>query len=242
MTIILTRRHALLKSAAVGVKLVGSAGAINATAVAASNSPAWGAGESRTAGNLLIAFASYANNAATTPSGWTLMQNAIGNNMKQALYYLIATGGDAAPTWPAGAGSIVTQLAEFTNTAATPNFNDGTLLNGTANPFTVTNNAGHDPSGIDRSFGYLVLSNSAIWLGTTQATAASHSMNNGATGVALGFATHAYQTNKITVSFAYGVTAGGGTPSVADSDTVTYTGGSGSVLETDACMASALHA
>ena len=97
-------------------------------------SPTWGVGQNRTAGNLLLCWVSGAVELTTltyvapaTPSGWTkaIQSDNGGNQPVAAIFFKIATGADAAPTFAAAspAGSPqqwVVQLAEFTGNTASP--------------------------------------------------------------------------------------------------------------------------
>lgn len=106
--------------------LVGTIGAATQGAVSASVTPAWGTGENRTAGNLLICFVSVSasNTLPTTPSGWTIAKqvaNASGLTSGATIYYKIAAGTDAAPTITGITNSVISaQLAEFSGNTATP--------------------------------------------------------------------------------------------------------------------------
>ena len=93
---------------------------------AASVTPGWDSGATLTAGDLLIGHAySDAGTAATTAStGWTLVgeaNTAGATATRVSLWYKIATGGDAAPTFSdAGAVIMEAYLEEFNGNSAAP--------------------------------------------------------------------------------------------------------------------------
>lgn len=107
--------------------LVGAVGPV-ATGAAAPAQPAWGTGANRTAGNLLVCSVSVVVIVGTaqlviptTPSGWWRAVYGVGtgtpgNSPVCAIYYKIATGGDAAPIFSATAGNCFAQLFEFSGT------------------------------------------------------------------------------------------------------------------------------
>jgi hypothetical protein len=100
--------------------LVGSVGAVVTSSFESQPvSPAWGTGQSRSAGNLLIMWVTGAGatTVPTTPSGWSIAvaeTSTAGSGATASIFYLIATGGDAAPTIP-GVFLITwsARLAEF---------------------------------------------------------------------------------------------------------------------------------
>src|SRR4030095_1844256 len=104
--------------------LVGTIGAARQGALSAAVTPAWGASENRTAGNLLVCFVAGTGSgvgaAPAAPSGWTRV--GVGSTTTSptcALYYKIAAGADTAPTIAAITNVILTaQLAEFSGNAS----------------------------------------------------------------------------------------------------------------------------
>ena len=90
--------------------LVGTAAPV-ATGAAAALNPAWGTNQNRTAGNLLVCWVAATVSAGTpvwsipTPSGWLRAAYAVcsgggaGNTPVVAIFYRIATGADAAPSF-----------------------------------------------------------------------------------------------------------------------------------------------
>ena len=82
------------------VALVGSVGAVTLGAVGAAITPAWGASENRTAGNLLVLWVA-GHGSATLPAaitGWTIAKQIAGTSCSSSIYYRVATGTDSAPT------------------------------------------------------------------------------------------------------------------------------------------------
>jgi hypothetical protein len=133
----------------VAYALVGTIGVASQGAVSAAVTPAWGTGESRTAGNLLIAFASVTgiSTGPAAPSGWTPAGTAAGGSCFAAIYYKIATGADAAPTFGAITGGLIAaQLAEFSGNSSTPLDKQGSA-NGSSSPITATCSAADTTSG-----------------------------------------------------------------------------------------------
>jgi hypothetical protein len=136
----------------VAYALVGTIGtAVQGTAGAAVSTLAWGAGESRTTGNLLICFCSVTGSGtpAGAPSGWNQLSNRAGTSCSASIFYKIAAGADAAPTIGAiTSGVIAAQLAEFSGNAAAP---DAALItagaSGTSSPITATLSAADTTSG-----------------------------------------------------------------------------------------------
>src|SRR6516162_4966998 len=103
--------------------LVGSVGSITPTSGTggATVSPAWGTGEFRTAGNLLVCWCIDCASVTipTTPAGWSVAKSiSPGTDGGAAIFYKIATGGDAAPTI-SGSSRLYAQLAEFAAGAGT---------------------------------------------------------------------------------------------------------------------------
>lgn len=132
------------------ITLVGTIGAaVQGTSGAAVSTLAWGAGESRTAGNLLICFCSVTGVATnpSTPSGWTLAGASIGISSASIIFYKVAAGTDAAPTLAAvTSGVIAGQLAEFTGNTASPLDKSG-FAGTSSSPVTAALSAADTASG-----------------------------------------------------------------------------------------------
>ena len=135
--------------------LVGTIGTVVTAAAGSGVSPAWGAGESRAAGNLLILWVAGCNSTSfpPTPAGWTIANRAAGTagSATGTIFYTNAVGGDAAPTVgaPTGGGTtLFAQLAEFSGLAATSPVDQATgNAGGTTSPLTATNAAADASSG-----------------------------------------------------------------------------------------------
>ncbi len=140
--------------AQVGTAPAWSIGAGTNTAV----TPSWGAGQSRTAGNLLILFVNAYTLASTvaTPSGWSggngegLFAN--GTQCGCTLFYKIAAGSDAAPTIPAGPGILWgAWLNEYSGNAPSLPLDRAAQNVSTTSPVTAT------AAGLDVATGELLV-------------------------------------------------------------------------------------
>lgn len=169
--------------------LVGSAGAATQNAVGVAVTPAWGTSENRTAGNLLVLWASVTGIATlpTTPSGWTIAKQVAGTSCSATVYYRIATGADATPTVAAiTSGVIAAQLAEFSGNHASP-FDQSGSATGISSPVTATFGAADVETGAlvvacGADFRSVARTPNDTWTGTNwTATAAGN--NNGTSSV-----------------------------------------------------------
>lgn len=127
--------------ASAGYAIVGTIGVVSQGAAGAAVTPAWGTGESRTAGNLLICFWSTAGatGTGTIPSGWSQPTTAGGTSCICGIYYKIAAGGDAAPTLSAVVSGVrAAQLAEFSGNAASGPLDRSATAASTTSPVTAT--------------------------------------------------------------------------------------------------------
>lgn len=115
--------------------LVGSAGSVAVSAAGSGASPGWGTGANRTAGDLLVALVAGAEiTGATppTPSGWTLGASVTAASTSMTMFWKIAAGSDAAPTFTGHAANVQSaMLLEFAASnsgtiAATPTDKSGT--------------------------------------------------------------------------------------------------------------------
>lgn len=195
--------------------LVGSVGAVSTGAIGASASPAFGTGETRTAGNLLLLWvpASGSNQLPAAPSGWSTAQQEAGLIWSSAsLFYKIAAGSDAAPTVAGVSGLVLSaRLAEFSG-GATSSPVDQTGV-ATGNTSTQVATAG----GADAASGELVVYCAAERYTVAATKTNSVALNNGAT---------ATDTNNNGTStqnhynLGYGITTGN---SSADAATLTFT-------------------
>lgn len=97
--------------------LQGAVGAVTASTSTAT--PAFGTGQSRALGNLLICWATQELSGGTLSpttisAGWTQAVQQTGTNTSAAVFYKIASGGDAAPTVTGTTGQAIdAQLSEF---------------------------------------------------------------------------------------------------------------------------------
>lgn len=195
------------------IALVGTIGAVTTGASAAAITPAWGAGESRTAGNLLVLWlgCNQSGIAVVTPSGWSIAHQTTGGAVSSTtIYYKIAAGADAAPTVAGVTGGILHgQLAEFSGTASAP-LDGHAGANGTASPLVSTNAA------VDATIGELMVSCSIA----DYSTAATKTLTDTYTN-ATPTATNDAATSTIShYDFAYGITTAN---AVADKNSFAFT-------------------
>ena len=122
--------------------LVGAYGTPSQGASGASVTPAWGAGANRTAGNLLVlTFAvTGVTTAPTVTAGWIGGAVGSGASCYAAIYYKVASGGDAAPTVNGVASGVISaQLAEYSGQAAgDPKDGGSASTQSTTSPVTTT--------------------------------------------------------------------------------------------------------
>jgi len=194
--------------------LVGSIGAVSQGAAGAAVTPAWGAGANRTAGNMLICSVTVTAVATlpATPAGWTLGSNRLGTSCAAAIYYKVATGGDAAPTLAAvTSGVISAQLQEVSGlTTASPASDRGSTQAGTTTPIVATN------STADLQSGEWIVAAAGVRYSQAATKTTSHTINN---------ATDTEVSNDATSSrdhynFTRGVTTANASP---DSDSFAFT-------------------
>jgi hypothetical protein len=124
----------------VAYALVGTAGTVSQGASGATVSPAFGASQSRTAGNLLIAVVLGTNQATfpATPSGWSVAKQQAGTSCSASIFYKVAAGADSAPSFSAPSTIISAALNEFSgNRNVTPADQSGGIA-GTTSPLTAT--------------------------------------------------------------------------------------------------------
>lgn len=205
-------------------RLVGTRGAVTQSTAGGALTPAYGTGETREVGNLLICwYASHNINTPQTPTGWRFISTAgIGSGASDpaaGLFWKICTGtGEAAPTF-AATGSVIhiAGLAEFAGNDPDPvgNGKDTSpsvpLINATTSPQTFTNVQA------DWAAGDLFVS---VWAPEYTAAATktfSHVLANGATAQTLNSSATSTTTHY---DFTYGITTGN---TSADSDQFTFT-------------------
>lgn len=196
------------------VALVGTIGAALQGAPGAAVTPAWGAGESRTAGNLLVCFASFNSTGAgapvlpAAPTGWTTLSGTAGSGF----YWKFAAGGDAAPVIANGGSTDVQtlQLAEFSGVHAVEQAAH-TTTPVTTSPVVETTAAA------DAAAGDLVCGAAAISYSAAASKTFTDTLNNGMAAnvtdsAALSVASHYHFFWALTTSNA-----------AADSDSLAYT-------------------
>ena len=190
------------------IALVGTIGAVTTGSSGAAITPAWGASENRSFGNLLVAWvtAQTTSGSATlpaTPSGWTLAKSASATaQASSAIYYKIAAGSDAAPTFALVASTVLQgRLAEYSGAyTSTTAFVLDQTGNGTAvntSPLASTN-AASDYQSAD-----LIVSSYAITYSAAATKTLTLTNNNGATATVVNSA----GTSTVNhFAFAYGTT------------------------------------
>lgn len=204
--------------------LVGSAGTPNLTTSAGTNSPAYG--QAPTAKSLLIAQVACAviSNVACNDGSWSAIPSADTTQAEAQVYYKVAVGGDAAPTFAVTAAARCTvQLTEWAvpgNTGHTLD-KDGTLL-GTVSPSVLA------CSGTDAGPNRLVIG--AFSLHLSAAATASFGLSAGYSDLFDDGLTSA--SSHALFVYSTTVTTGGS----ADSVTATTTGGT--VNHVAGCIAS----
>jgi hypothetical protein len=190
-----------------GPALVGTIGAIG------QSKPSWGTGATRAAGNLLVCWAG--DDAGVTPltinsehsappDVWQTAVTKHNGAAGAAIFYRIATGGEAAP-WVHSSQSnvsIAAQLGEFSGVIGLDEVGSAIGNQGASSPIVATCATGDAASESLVAFG-------AFMRGGTVGT---HTVNNGVV-------VHASATGN--VSFGYGVTTGN---SAIDSDSFSFTG------------------
>jgi hypothetical protein len=200
----------------VGYLLVGTIGAALQGATAASVTPAWGAGENRDAGHLLVCWVGVVGGgtAASTPSGWSVGLNVVGNltSSAAAVFYKIAAGGDAAPTIAGISGEFITaQLAEFSGNTATPLDQTGSDAGAASSPLAPVCGAA------DAGAGELVCVAMAAQYVSAGTETFTDNLNNGMVGQVTDNASTSTANHY---HFVWATTTGN---SAADSDSIAYT-------------------
>lgn len=159
-------------------------GTIGATATGTGGtivSPAWGAGESRTAGNLLVCWVSCGASATlvTTPAGWSVGFRQAGTSCSAAVFYKIAAGADTAPVIAAiTSATLSAQLAEFAGGAATSPADQSGGNATTSGAMTIVT------GGADAAAGELVVGCNSAKYSLNAVHTLTDSLNNGATATA----------------------------------------------------------
>lgn len=213
------------------ISLVGTVGAAGPSVSngGGSRTPAWGTGSNRTAGNLLVAICSDPStntfwSTGNPPAGWSTAITKAGASFGAVgIYYKIAAGGDAAPTFNGG-NRLYAQLMEFTGNAAASVLDQTGTLAFAATPATVTAAAADAASGelIIAAFSTRDLTNANTTLAMNNATAQASNSNGG--------------TAPDMFNFGYGITTGN-----ASADSATQTVSAGSVAGGAAVIATFKH-
>jgi hypothetical protein len=154
--------------------LVGSIGTVSVGASGANVTPAYGANEDRTTGNLLICSVACTGSATipSTPTGWTSAASKAGTNVSAIIFYKIATGADAAPTISGVTNAVLSvQLAEYSGASVGAKDRYGSA-SGTTSPLTATAN------GRDINKGELLIGVGAMRLAFGDGMAISATSNN----------------------------------------------------------------
>jgi hypothetical protein len=201
--------------------LVGTIGTAVQGAASADASPAFGASENRTAGNLLVLFSSVTKSATlpSTPAGWTIAKQVAGTSTSATIYYKVALGSDAAPTITGVTnGQIAAQLAEFSGVVASV-VNQSGSATGTSSPVTATN------AGADTSTNSLILMASGDTRSANRAPNDTWTSNHVTAVTAAG--NNNGVSNQVHYSFGYGntnSTSGADTAILTASVTTSITG------------------
>lgn len=202
--------------------IVGTIGATSGIGVSgAASTPAFGTGQSRTAGNLLVCWCNGLNAGTLpgTPAGWSILAqlgtgSTSGSTVSATVFVKIATGSDSAPTI-AGATNVQwqTQLSEYAgNGTIVIADQTGTATTVNTSPI-VANNAAADVAASELFLWAYSLRNTA----TAAAITATPTTNNGTT-------TNSTQNNATSVANHYhngwGIT---GVNTVADQMSMAFT-------------------
>jgi hypothetical protein len=154
---------------------VGNLGASLVGGYQAAVTPAWGTGENRTAGNLLLCWASVYGSATlpTTPTGWSIGSQKAGTSVSATVFYRVATGADAAPTLAAisPGGVYECRIGEFTANTASP-FDKAGSASGTTSPIVATCSAA------DSQIGNLIVSCATAWYSASTTATLSDTYSN----------------------------------------------------------------
>ena len=198
------------------ISLVGALGAVSTGASGAAVTPAWGTGETRLTGNLLVLHVAATGSASLppAPSGWSIAIQRAGTSCSASVFFRIALGGDGAPTVAAlSGGTINARLSEYTGNDPS----SGSVLgangasSGTGSPQSATNYA------VDAALGGLMVSALALIRSSAATLALNTATYNNAT------ATYTSNAAVSTVShygFGYGTTTAN---AAADSDSEAFT-------------------
>ena len=194
------------------IALVGAVGAVSTGAAGSAVTPAWGTGETRAAGNLLVLWVSVTGSATTpgTPAGWTLQYSNPGTSCSANIFTKVAAGADTAPTVPAvTSGTINAQLAEFSGAGARSKVGNAA---GITSPLVAT------AASADSATGALFLSAAVLVNSSARTNAAwNQTFNNGAADVETA---NAATSTVSHYGFSYGYTT---TNAAADSDSFAFT-------------------
>lgn len=196
--------------------LVGSKGTVSTGSSGGSVSPSFGAGENRTAGNLLVLWVAGFGTATlpTAPSGWSQVRaQGSGGKCSASVFYKVADGTEASSITVSGVTSTVlsAQLAEFSGTITVAVADRSAGASGTTSPKAATNAA------VDKFPKELVIALAAMHNASNATnTGAAHTLNNGAS-------TNSTNNNATSTTnhydFAHGITTGNGS---ADSDSYAW--------------------
>ena len=195
--------------------IVGTIGvAAQSASAGATCSPAWGTSENRVQGHLLVAFCGVTAVATlpSTPSGWSIGKQTAGTSCSATIFYRIAAGSDAAPTFTVSSGWCSCQLAEFSGNMGTTPLDQTGTASGTTSPLTATF------GGVDTLAGELLLHCTSEYYSSAGTKTLTLSSNR-TTYVAAG-------TNAGTSSryhYAFGYVAGTDSKGSADTAVLTYT-------------------
>lgn len=178
--------------------LVGSAG----SAVGSTTGVTPSYGQTPTAGNLLIAWACTPTNTAatiSTPSGWSVgFAPAIG----AAIFYLVAAGGDAAPTMSSGGLNVIAKVAEFSGNDQSSPLDQHASSTGVGSPRTATCSAADATTGelaiLCGTAGYTAVGTKTITQSCNNATSTTNDTNSGASSSSFYTFGYAFNTTNST--------------------------------------------
>lgn len=193
--------------------LVGAVGAVSTGTAGAAVTPAYGAGSSRTANNLLILHVLSTGSATlpAAPAGWSIAKQQAGTSCSASIFYKLAAGADAAPTVALVTSAIHNaRLSEFSGGVTATPLDQTAGVAGITTPLVATAGAA------DVGVGDLVIGCGGAINSAARANTMTHTINNGVVD------TETSNGATSTVShydFTYGTTTG---KAAADSDSFAF--------------------
>jgi hypothetical protein len=165
------------------VALVGTIGAVSGPTLNTAITPAWGASENRTAGNLLVLWVACQGSATiptltTNGADWVAQKSVAGTTCSSVIFTKVAYGSDPAPTVAAiASGYVSAQLAEFSGVSGSTAYRNASATATTTSPMVATT------AGVDYLSGSLVLAAASDYYSSAATKTLTHTVTGGATVV-----------------------------------------------------------